>query len=303
MSTRIASIDFGTNTARLLIADYSQSGSFEQIYIEREIIRMGGGFNRNTGLSSHAIQRGLSCLKRFSSVIKDYGVTTIRAVATSAVRDAINGRHFVESVLLQTGIILEVIDGTREAHLTLAGVQTGLVSQLDKFLLFDIGGGSTEYTLVNGTDVCFSSSLPLGVVRLSEGKVTHSAMNKKIEKELNAVLNNMKNAGVRLSPEISLVGTAGTATTLAAIQMEMVDYDYRRVNNAVVSKKDILSIYERLVHLAPVDRLLIPGLEKGREDLIIAGILITLKTMDLFGFNKMIVSDYGMLEGLIVSNG
>ena len=300
MSDRIAAIDLGTNTARLLIADRCKNNGFKHLRVEREIIRMGGGFNTEIGLSPKAVQRGLSCLKKFALIIQDHGVQVVRAVATSAVRDAANGRAFVEQVFLETGISLEVIDGIQEGKLTLAGVIRGLDHQYNKLLLFDIGGGSTEYTYAKGGMACFVHSLPLGVVRLTEGKVTRHAMERKINKELDRLKRQMKEDGIHISPDTELIGTAGTATTLAAINIGMDDYDYRRVNNSLISKEQIHTIYERLAPLAPEERLAIPGLQKGREDLIIAGILITLQTMELFGIEEMKVSDYGLLEGLVV---
>src|SRR6185369_11472342 len=162
-----------------------------------------------------------------------------------------------------------------------AGVMAGLDQHHDEILLFDVGGGSTEYTFSHMGNAQFIRSLPLGVVRLTEGKVTPEAMRDKICKELELLRREMVLAGFKLHSGSALIGTAGTATTLAAISMEMQDYDYRKVNNAIVSHAKIKEIFERLLPLSPEERLNIPGLEKGREDLIIAGILITLHTMEM----------------------
>jgi len=301
MSARLAAIDFGTNTARLLIADRLDGGGFEHVRLLREVVRMGGGFTREKGLSPDAMQRGLSCLTRFAAAIREHEVSTVLAVATSAVRDAVNGAHFVSSVLQETGIGLKVIDGIEEGRLTLDGVMSGLDRQCGEILVVDVGGGSTEYTLARSGRADFVRSLPLGVVRLIEGKVTVEAMLHKIDRELAALRHDMDESGCRLQPGTTLVGTAGTATTLAAISMGMIDYDYRKVNNSTISRAEIARIYERLLPLKPAERLLVPGLEKGREDLIIAGMLIILQTMDLFGIEILKVSDYGLLEGLVVS--
>jgi len=302
MNGRIAAIDFGTNTARLLIADSRGKGEFEHVCLEREIVRLGGGFSREQGLSHEAIQRGIACLARFAAIMRQYGVLQCRAVATSAVRDALNGPSFVERVRQETGIALTVISGTVEGTLTLAGVMAGLDQQHEEMLLFDIGGGSTEFTLARAGRIEFIRSLPLGVVRLTEGKGTAAAMQCKISRELEQLRREMESAGCLPHPGSPLIGTAGTATTLAAISMEMRDYDYRKVNNSVVSHAKIREIFERLQPLTPEERLKVPGLEKGREDLIIAGMLITLHTMELFGVDALKVSDYGLLEGLMVSD-
>jgi len=301
VNNRVAAIDFGTNTARLLIADLLKEGGFEPVCLEREIVRMGGGFSRQHGLSADAWQRGLSCLKRFSEIIAAHGDMRVRAVATSAVRDALNGADFQDMVLKETGIDLQVVDGITEGSLTLAGVLAGLDRSHQEILLFDVGGGSTEYTLARGGVARFVDSLPLGVVRLTEGKQTVDAMNRKIRKELEILYQKMGRSGCQLHHETVLIGTAGTATTLAAITLEMDDYDYRKVNNLIVSREQIQAIYDRLLPLSPAERLCVPGLEQGREDLIIAGMLITMQSMDLFGLKTMKVSDYGLLEGLVVS--
>lgn len=303
MSDLCASIDLGTNTARLLIARRTGTASFEHVRIEREIVRMGGGFSPEKGLSDEAFSRGMNCMQRFSHILGSFGITSPRAVATSAIRDAVNGKVFVESVLQETGIRLTVIDGELEGALTLSGVIAGLETDHDDLLVFDVGGGSTEYTLAHGRVADFIKSLPLGVVRLTEGKSCPDDMRIKIQKELELLAGEITDSRIDVCPGSRLlVGTAGTATTLAAISLGMDDYDYRRVNNMILELAEIERIFAMLLPLGLEERLRVPGLEKGREDLIIAGILITIESMRLFGFSRLQVSDYGLLEGLIVSD-
>lgn len=298
----VAAIDFGTNTARLLVAEIRADGSFEHVRLEREIVRMGGGFSCQQGLSEDAVQRGLGCLQRFSEILNGYGLSHPRAVATSAVRDAVNGKEFLASVQRQTGISLRIIDGEQEGALTLAGVIAGLDRHHDNLMVFDVGGGSTEYTLSHNGTAAFIKSLPLGVVRLTEGKITADEMNKKISKELDLLMHDIIASHNAIGSEDTvLVGTAGTATTLAAIQMKMASYDYRKVNNSLLTLDQIRDIYAMLLPLSLEERVAVPGLEKGREDLIVAGMLITIQTMERLGFTTLKVSDYGLLEGLIVS--
>lgn len=300
MKNRFAAIDFGTNTARLLIVDPEPGGGFSHVHLQREIVRMGGGFSREQGLSEAAMQRGLSCLQRFAAAMREHGVEAVRAVATSAVRDAKNGGLFIQRAGEQSGIELKVIDGIEEGSLTLAGVRAGLDRQYAEILVMDVGGGSTEYTLWSDGRTAYVRSLPLGVVRLTEGKETVAAMETKIRKELQVLMDDLRQRGHRLQPGTPLIGTAGTATTLAAINMGMLAYDYRRVNNSVLTRAEIEAIYRRLLPMTPAERLQVPGLEQGREDLVISGMLIILTTMDLFGVESMKVSDYGLLEGLVV---
>lgn len=302
MPERIAAIDLGTNTARLLIADRFPDGHFEQVALMRAIVRLGGGFCRQQGLAEDAMQRALACLQGFSAEINRLGAHTVRAVATSAVRDAANGPGFVARVEQKTGIRLRVIDGLLEGSITLQGVLAGLDQHPDNLLLFDVGGGSTEYTVASGTIPRFVHSLPLGVVRLTEGKGEPVAMAEKIGRELDVLQGHLSREQVVVSPDNTLlVGTAGTATTLAALSLKMVEYDYRKVNNLVLEKTEIQRIYNLLLPLSPAERLHLPGLEPGREDLIIAGALITLLTLERFGFERMKVCDYSLLEGLVVT--
>jgi len=300
MNDYCAAIDFGTNTARLLIAVRSASG-IVPVRVEREVVRLGGGFTDRYGLSAEARERGLACLNRFSDIISDYGVSQVLASATSAVRDAVNGRAFVDEVFADTGINLVVIDGDAEARLTLKGVLSGLDAEPDKLVVLDVGGGSTEFTVSSHGSPVFIKSMPIGVVRLTEGFRTDIEMTERVRSVVDQLEADLSSAGIILSGDSELVGTAGTATTIAAIKLEMVDYDYRKVNNYTVSRGDIAEIFQRLSPLSPRERLSIKGVEKGREDLIIAGMVIIISVMDRFGFSRLKVSDFGLLEGLALS--
>lgn len=296
-----ASIDLGTNTARLLIGFKEDENAIRPLLLKRQITRLGGGFTRENGISPEAEARSLAAMQEFASEIRRHSVRKIRAVATSAVRDAANGAEFCRKVLDQTGIQLQVISGEQEALFTLRGVLAGLDNKEGKFLVFDVGGGSTEYTLADGSSPVFTRSLPLGVVRLTEGKPSPEAMTEKICRELAALGEEMNRTAADPGGAI-LVGTAGTATTLAAIHMEMTDYDYRLVNNHIMTLADIEKIHARILPLTPDERLKVKGLEKGREDLIVAGTLITINTMKHFGFNSLKISDFGQLEGLLLED-
>lgn len=296
-----AAIDLGTNTSRLLIASMESGAMVRPLALRRVVTRLGGGFTREQGLSPEARERTLAALREFAAVLRGHDVHKVRAVATSAVRDAVNGRAFVDQVFNETGIRLEVIDGREEALLTLRGVVSGLGREGD-FMVFDIGGGSTEYTLAQGSTPLFTRSLPLGVVRLTEGKISVPAMEDKISRELEALRTEMVAGGfASFCAGATLVGTAGTATTMAALDLALTPYDPARVQGHVLSRDAVRGMLETLLPLTPDQRLLLPGMEKGREDLIIAGILLTLQSMELFGFDSLTVSDTGILEGILLS--
>ncbi|QWV99294.1 Ppx/GppA family phosphatase [Geomonas nitrogeniifigens] len=298
MTDKAAAIDLGTNTARLQIATQTP---YRQVLLKRIITRLGGGFTRETGLSPEAQERSIAALGEFASDMASHGVVRLRAVATSAVRDAKNGADFCRRVLEETGIALEVIDGSEEAMLTLRGVASILDNKDEDLAVFDVGGGSTEYTLAAAQKPLFTRSLPVGVVRLTEGKVGVAEMEDKIRRELRAFRSELAGAGLaERFCGATLVGTAGTATTLASIDLGMTDYDYKKVNNHTLSLAKVEAMFDRLLPLTPRERLQVPGLEPGREDLIIAGILVVLTTMREFGFPTFKVSDAGLLEGLIL---
>ncbi|MCL2761152.1 MAG: Ppx/GppA family phosphatase [Desulfuromonadales bacterium] len=297
-----AAIDLGTNSARLIIGEVAEGKIFRHKVLRR-ITRLGGGFSELTGISDEAKQRTISALSEFAQEIKANNVSKIRAVGTSAVRDAVNGKLFCEEVLQETGIDLQIIDGKEEGLLTLQGVQAGLDKIPKSFLLFDIGGGSTEYTIATNGIALFTKSLPMGVVRLTEGCKDVKNMSEKISAHISEIYTDISKLNLLpLLQDSTLIGAAGTVTTLAAINMKMADYDYRKVNNHVLSLAEILEIYDRLKPFTPEERLVnIVGLEKGREDLILAGTIMTIETMKKFGFNKVKVSDFGLLEGLLLS--
>ena len=259
MNDYCAAIDLGTNTARLLVAVRSPDG-ITPVCIEREVVRLGGGFTDEHGLSAEAWDRGLACLHRFSEIISGYGVSRIRASATSAVRDAVNGQLFVEKVLHDTGLQLIVIDGDTEARLTLKGVMSALDTENDTIVVLDVGGGSTEFTVSSHGSPIFIKSMPIGVVRLTEGFRTCDEIIERVRSVIDQLEKDLTLAGINVSGDSELVGTAGTATTIAAIKLEMVDYDYRKVNNYTVSKADIALMFQRLSRLSPQERLSVKGL-------------------------------------------
>lgn len=302
MQLPVAAIDLGTNTARLLIGYKESTRSIRPVVIKRWITRLGGNFTKEEGIAKEAQERSVRALADFAEEIKKHGVTRVRAVATSAVRDAVNGKSFCDKIFLRTGIRLEVISSSEEGLLTLQGVLAGIEGNSGDLLVFDVGGGSTEYTLALGGELLFTDSLPLGVVRLTEGKKNFESMVEKISRELAPLKTRLEREGfLKLFQKVTLVGTAGTATTLAAISMKMADYDYRQVNNFTLPLLEIRDIFATLLPMTPGERLKVAGLERGREDLIIAGILITLKTMETFGFSCLKVSDFGLLEGVLLN--
>lgn len=301
---RIASIDMGTNTFRLLVSETGGEGSLAKLYVGREITRLGEGLTpENMHINPGAMDRALNTLSGFSLKMKEYGVGKLRAVATSAVRESLNGPEFVRKVGEETGIPVEVISGDEEARLTVRGVLNSVGFDTPGCIIFDIGGGSTEYVYVKGGEIMNIESTALGVVRLTEKYLagetdTESdlkALNSHISGILTEALSSFPQAG---SDALTLIGTAGTPTTLAAIELKLTKYDPVLVNNHMIRRDGIERILKTVLSLPRAERTKIPGLEKGREDLIVPGTAIVLLTMERFMSDRMLVSDAGLLEGI-----
>ncbi len=301
MNQLVAAIDLGTNTARLLIGSITADGRIETVLHKSLISRLGGGFSREKGIAPAAWKRTLAILDEFAGDLQEHGVAAVHAVATSAVREANNGREFVADVHGKTGIPLRVIDGVEEARLNLRGVLSGLDTVSDLFV-FDIGGGSTEYLLARGKSAIFSLSLPLGVVHLTEGHGSVNAMDAIISRELVRLRMVLTEQGLLTAVGMAqLVGTAGTITTLAALHRQVPHHSSSMLHGTCLPHADVSALYQALVNRSSEERLAMPGLEKGREDLIIAGTLITLRTMELFAFGQCFVCETGLLQGALLA--
>ena len=300
---RIASIDIGTNTFRLLVTEPGEGDSLHKLYVGREITRLGEGSGNGTRLiKPGAIERSLKALTGFSEIIRDLGVEKMRAVATSMVRESRNGLEFVNLVKSQTGLPVEVITGEEEALLTVSGVMKSVTFDTPDCLIFDIGGGSTEYIYVKSGTVTNLTSTRLGVVCLTErflseekeSEAALTALGAHIEKTLSEGLSEFPQGGEGLT----VIGTAGTPTSLAAVELDLVKYDANLVNNYTLTREGIVNILGRILRTPRGERAAIPGLEKGREDLIVSGTEVVLKTLDRFSVGEMVVSDAGLLEGV-----
>lgn len=313
MAKSLASIDIGTNTFRLLISELNEDGQLRHRVMKREITRLGGGFTATGGLTEDSMARGIAALLAFSKLLREHKVEEVRAVATSVVRESPNGTDFVRRVKEKTGLDVEVIDGDEEALLALKGVLSCITVKTGDALVFDIGGGSTEYILSSHGNPVYSESLKLGVVHAAEAFL-HSDPTKEeeIEKVSNHVveilkpfLNNLVQNGLKKrlpqeNKDVTLIGTAGTITTLAAMDQGLESYDPSRINNYILTHERVKRLFNTIFPLTLNERKRLHALEGGREDLIVAGTVIVLKTMEVFGFKELMVSDGGLLEGVLM---
>ncbi|MBI5344166.1 MAG: Ppx/GppA family phosphatase [Deltaproteobacteria bacterium] len=309
---RCASIDIGTNTLRLLIADVERGGPLRPIVYKRAITRLGGNYTERTGIDRASAERTFSALEGFKKDIKDNPVETIRAVATSVVRRARNRDWFLREVTERTGITPTVIAGREEARMSLLGVLSVIDDAMPERLVMDIGGGSTEFIATDVLGMRGAWSMEMGVVHLTaafvKGDPPDKAEMKALEAEVRGVITSlksmMKNDDIDPSEYTEgaavFIGTAGTVTTLAAVDQGLEVYDRERINNYTLTMERVRTLYEYLTGLTLKERSGVLSLEKGREDLIIPGAAITLAAMEAFGFNGIKVSDAGLLEGVML---
>jgi exopolyphosphatase / guanosine-5'-triphosphate,3'-diphosphate pyrophosphatase len=301
---RLATIDVGSNTVRLLVADVLGAATWRVVDQDQTVTRLGEGLAHSGLLGEAPMARTLAAIRAYVERGGGLGARDIHIAATSAVREASNGRAFVSAIEAATGRRVDVVSGETEARLTLRGVRCALGALAGSVLTFDIGGGSTEYVLADGDSIRSMASLRLGVVPLAErfpfpGPVD-APRYRALRDEIRARLDGELPAAIRTARVGHLVGTAGTVTTLAALDLGLVDYDGTRVQGHVLSRAAVDGLAARLGRLTVAERAALPCLEPGRADLIVPGTAIVTVTMDLAGVESLRVSDYGLREGLLM---
>jgi len=304
---RFAAIDIGSNTFRLLIAEPASpdcTTPWHTIYYTHRIIRLGEGLHHTGHLADSAMQRAMQAFTEYAELLTHYQVSPdhVLATATAAMRDAENGTIFRHRVAEETGIDIRIIEGESEANLSLAGASAVLPPQSrSDMLLFDIGGGSTEFIRAANGCCRDAISCKLGVVRLVEAHL-HSDPPSALDYRAMLVTANEHLAEVEAfwgnaTPPSGLVGTAGTVTTLAATELDLCPYDADIINNHIMSRSSFHALRDRLLNLNHAQRQAIRTIEKGRGDLIVAGLAIIEAIMTRWHYDKMIVVDAGLLEG------
>lgn len=302
-----AAIDIGSNTIRLLIGNV-RDNRIKDILYERRITRLGEGVSQFGSLKAENIEASLSVLKELSLLIQREGVKNLRAIATSALREATNANTFIEKVFFDTGISIEVISGGKEAELTMKGILFSFSNSslmTCPSLIFDIGGGSTEWIVCKGMHPVGMGSIPIGVVKLHEKFIKSDPVSEadvsELEREVISQLGILnEEIGHHISSDTIFIGTAGTFTTLAAIDLKLEIYDRERVHLYRIPLSRLYDMRERLFALSLEYRKRVMGLEPGRADLIIPGIQFTINMMEFFKFDELIVSEYGLLEGVLL---
>jgi exopolyphosphatase / guanosine-5'-triphosphate,3'-diphosphate pyrophosphatase len=310
----IAGIDIGTNTIRLLVTETSDT-THRELYSGRTITRLGQDLDRTGILAPEAQERSLNAIEIFSQIIGRHSVDRIAAVGTSALRNAANAAEFITAVRKRTGIVITIISGVEEAKLTLLGVRRAFAQGKDHendplaaALVIDIGGGSTELIVTDQGNVQSMKSIPLGAVYLTERFLRSDPPRTEELDSLRSVVNKELEAwdrealrGRDVSPSslATVAGTAGTITTLAAMDQALTEYDAARINGYILTRSSLDKLVNMLTVSTLDERRKITGLEAGREDIILAGAVVAQEIMGRCGSLQMLVSDWGLREGIV----
>lgn len=307
--TRVAAIDCGTNSIRLLVADADpDTGELVQLDRRMEIVRLGQGVDRTGRLAPEALERTFAACRQYAAVIKEHGAERVRFVATSASRDAENRDDFVRGVLDILGVEPEVITGDQEAEFSFDGATKELVGRDDlakPYLVVDIGGGSTEF-VVGDDRVRAARSVDIGCVRMTERHLVRDgvvsdppapAAIDAIRADVDAALD-LAEETVPLASAATLVGLAGTVTTMAAIALGLQEYDPEAIHHSRISLEQVREITGRLLASTHAERAAIGAMHPGRVDVITSGALILLALMERTGAREVVVSEHDILDGI-----
>ena len=299
---RFAALDLGSNTLRLLAAEPAERG-FTRLHYSQIITRLGERLHETGTLCEPAMERTLDGVKSLIDSAAKWRPFKIAVTATHALRCAANMEEFKNRFRKKFGFDLQVISQEREAAFTLKGAEMVLGGG-SPILLFDIGGGSTEFIYKNGNKNVRSVGTDLGVVRLAETFIKTAPLEfEEFAGLTNYLIKEVAGVAGRLEIErpFTLAGTAGTITSIAAMRFDVSPYDPDKINNRVLRVDDIKKLLDKVGGMTIEERSRIPAISQGREDLIIPGIGIVLAVMEGFGVDRISVSDAGLLEGVMLS--
>ncbi|CAL9440601.1 Ppx/GppA phosphatase family protein [Streptomyces sp. NPDC030392] len=298
--TRVAAIDCGTNSIRLLVADIDpEAGTLVDLDRRMTIVRLGQGVDRTGRLAPEALERTFAACREYAAAIKELGAERVRFVATSASRDAENREDFVRGVMDILGVEPEVITGDQEAEFSFTGATKELRGS-DEYLVVDIGGGSTEFVVGTG-HVEAARSVDIGCVRLTERHVRHDPPT---EDEVAAIRADVR-AAIALAEEAvpvrearTLVGLAGSVTTVAALALGLGEYDSAAIHRSRIPYERVAEVSARLRSLTHDERAAFPVIHPGRVDVIVAGALVLEEIMTHVAAQEVVVSEHDILDGI-----
>ncbi len=305
MTAPVAAIDCGTNAIRLLVAEVDADGTLHEHARLMQIVRLGEGIDRTGEFSAEALNRTFAAVDEYADVIRELGASRTRFVATSASRDASNRDAFIAGVRRRLGIDPEVITGTEEAALSFAGAVRGLPPgrATPPALVVDIGGGSTEFVL-GGTEPEFSASVDVGCVRMTE---RHLHDDPPTQAQIAAAWVDIEAAVAAAGERVPfaqagcLVGLAGSVTTVAAMAMDLPEYDASVLHGAVVSADEVAAVTSSLLAMTRAERAALPFMHPGRVDIIAGGAMVLQAAMRSAGADRVVVSETDILDGIVYS--
>ncbi|MGY1601027.1 Ppx/GppA phosphatase family protein [Geodermatophilus sp. SYSU D00815] len=308
--TRAAAIDCGTNSIRLLVADVPEHGPHVDLLRRMEVVRLGQGVDATGRLAPEAIERTRRVLEEYAATARDLGATAVRMVATSATRDAANREDFEQVVKATLGQLPDVVTGREEAELSFLGATAsldaaarahGTPAPQPPFLVVDIGGGSTEFVLGDASGVRAARSVDVGCVRLTErhlaGDPPTADEIQRAEADIRAALA-LVAADVPVAETATLVGLAGSVTTVAALALGLPRYDAEAIHGSRIPVSAVRSVTAGLLTASRTRRAALAVMHPGRVDVIGAGALVLRVLMDAFALDEVVVSEHDILDGI-----
>ena len=301
---RIAAFDLGSNSFHLLVVDAHADGTFVPLIREKEMLRLGDAVGREGRIPDPLADRAVATVDRFRKLCVGAGTDEIHAMATAALREAENGGEVVDRMAAEAGVKVRVISGQEEARLIFEAVRHSVVIDPAPAVCLDLGGGSLEVTVGDRSRLLWSASVRLGVARLSAELVTGDPYTaddvRRVEKRVTSVLAPLADRVADLSPAMA-VGSSGTFCDLARmVAARRGGTVPRSINQFAFTRDELLPLHEELLRLRSAERTSIPGLEAKRADIIPTGSTLLLTAMELFGFDRLTVSEWALREGIVL---
>src|SRR4051812_1477746 len=299
---RLAAIDIGTNTIRLIVAEVQEDDTYRVLDEEREMVRLGEHMDRTGRLSDEAIERGLAALGKMKAIADGFQISELRATATSAVREAANGRSFTREALRQHKVRIDVISGEEEAQLAFRSAARHFDIQGRSTAVVDIGGGSVEVILSAGTAIDQVYSLPLGAVRVTERFVRSDPLREKHWKQMKDEIDRTIRGAFRQEAHRAeiMIGSGGTFTALAHMSKWQREGRHGSVQGYVLTPAEIIHLLDRLREAPLETRRQMPGLSPDRADIILAGTSVISRLVRRLGTQQILVNERGLRDGILL---
>jgi len=302
--TRIAILDFGTNTFNLLITEVSKENKLNVLHTAKEAVKLGeGGITRKI-ITEEAFKRGISAIEKHLVRVKEFNVSKVYAFATSAIRDASNGKSFIAAVKERFDIYVLIIEGEREAEMIYRGVRLSLQMDEKPVLILDIGGGSNEFIIANHKEIFWKQSFNLGMARLLE---TFNPSNPISPQEINTLIKYLKTelkelfSAVAEFKPVMLVGASGSFETVSAMLQHRFPGKYTQTHSTFreIFPEDFLALHEVLLKSTIEERKIMQGMEPVRVEMIVLASIFIKVTLEECRLEKILQSDYALKEGVI----